>query len=488
MSGLQFYSGGRLHTFRGSTIGSLERRRASATRMGPMAAATAASVPAIVDSIDAQSKRLASRFQTLHESEVRVMPTRTEPDTGLITAMVPTETVFLEEVSKTELRWLKSEFGLETVAEGREGKILLRAPESGDAAITTAFEAARACFERGNVAAAHPNFLRLMRRPQPSSAGTDTPWHLDNSGNPGLFGADVHALAAWTITKGDASIRVAILDEGVDTDHTRLKPAVVAEKDFVDENNHARPDGDDAHGTACAGIVCSRDSRISGLAPEVSLVAARIAKGDGNGFWIFDDFATADAIDWCWEDAESDVLSNSWGGGPEVDGITRAFERARTQGRAGKGSVVVVAAGNSESPVFYPGTLPGVLTVGASNQWDKRKTKTSQDGEDWWGSNHGSTLDLLAPGVRIATTDIRGSHGYSSTMFTDTFNGTSSATPMVAACAALILSIRPDLTEGEVRDLITATADPLAPSGRRNNFVGHGRLNCYAALRAARRR
>ena len=50
---------------------------------------------------------------------------------------------------------------------------------------------------------------------------------------------------------------------------------------------------------------------------------------DGAGNWVFDDFNTADAIDWCWDEAATDVLSNSWGGGPPVDVISTAFARAR---------------------------------------------------------------------------------------------------------------------------------------------------------------
>ena len=107
-------------------------------------------------------------------------------------------------------------------------------------------------------------------------------------------------------------------------------------------------------------------------------MAVRIAKSDGGHGWLFDDFNTADAIDWSWREAEADVLSNSWGGGPPVDVITAAFRRARKRGRGGKGSVVVVAAGNNQGPVSYPGRLPEILTVGASNQWDERKTMRSR--------------------------------------------------------------------------------------------------------------
>ncbi|MGH9271803.1 MAG: S8 family serine peptidase, partial [Ilumatobacteraceae bacterium] len=241
------------------------------------------------------------------------------------------------------------------------------------------------------------------------------------------------------------------------------------------------------HGTACAGIIASRGKKVTGLAHGVSLVAARIAKGDGGQGWIFDDFNTADAIDWCWDDARADVLSNSWGGGPPVDVITNAFRRARTDGRQGKGAVVVVAAGNSQMDVSYPGNLPDILTVGASNEWDRRKTKTSQDGENWWGSNFGTGLDLMAPGVHILTTDISGARGYTGGL-TATFNGTSSATPFVAAAAGLLLSARPGLGEADVRRHLVATADRMfLGNGGPDANSGAGRLNAFNALRAARR-
>ena len=72
----------------------------------------------------------------------------------------------------------------------------------------------------------------------------------------------------------------------------------------------------------------SQDAKHPGLARGCSLVAVRIGKGDGKDGWVSDDFRTADAIDWAWRDAKSDVLSNSWGGGPSVDAITNAIELA----------------------------------------------------------------------------------------------------------------------------------------------------------------
>ena len=480
MPKLDYYLDGKLQAFNFTGLQSSGPATASrAVPKGPRSPRIAG--PSVEGTLIAQKKRLSYRFHDVSQTQLLCMS-----GGGFGTMVVPTETIAIDGTISSEIQWLSRKFGMEVVQEGRRGKVLLRSPEGGRKGVQMAFDAARRTFKRGNVDACHPNFLRVIQRPASSSGTAKKNWGLDNNGNPGIIGADVHGPAAWTITEGDNDIRVAILDEGVDILHPWLRDAVVDEADFVDDNPHARPDGDDAHGTACAGIVASRNDTTRGLAPNVSLVAVRIAKSDNAGFWIFDDFDTADAIDWSWDDSKVDVLSNSWGGGPAVDIITRAFERARTRGRGKKGCVIVFAAGNSQTEVDYPGDLPNMLTVGASNQWDERKTRRSKDGESWWGSNHGTSLDLLAPGVSISTTDIRGARGYSNTLHTGSFNGTSSATPHVAAAAALILSVNPKLKESDVRRIINETADPLRTSGKWNKFEGHGRLNTYAALRLAR--
>jgi thermitase len=253
------------------------------------------------------------------------------------------------------------------IEEGLDGKILLRVDT-----VDRAFTLVELLTNR-EVGSITPNFVRRVSRIKLSAQAEA--WSLKMIGLP----------MAWPITRGSADVKVTVLDEGVATAHPALKSAVVAERDFIgDKGNSAMPDGNDAHGTACAGIIVSRDKNFPGIAPACSLIAARIAKDDGQGHWVFEDFATADAIDGCWRQGAS-VLSNSWGGGAPSDAISRAFGRARTQGRDGLGAVVAIAAGNYQIPIDFPGNLPGYITVGASNPADKRKTKTSSDGEYWWG-------------------------------------------------------------------------------------------------------
>jgi subtilisin family serine protease len=148
--------------------------------------------------------------------------------------------------------------------------------------------------------------------------------------------------------------------------------------------------------------------------------------------------------------------------------------------------VVTIAAGNSQIPIDFPGNLPGYVTVGASNPADERKTRTSSDEENWWGSNYGPAMHLLAPGVFIWTTDISGPAGYEPGDFTKTFNGTSSATPAVAGAAALMISANPALSVASVRDLLGNTAKKIQGQTTWTPELGWGRLDVGSAVAAAK--
>ncbi|MEZ4733758.1 MAG: S8 family serine peptidase [Caldilineaceae bacterium] len=305
------------------------------------------------------------------------------------------------------------------------------------------------------------------------------------------------AVDAWQVQQGKPTVKIAILDEGADIQHEDLKAAIVGSYDATDDDQDQTPNDWDAHGTACAGLamaIPNNNRGVRGIGGGCSLLAIRIAYAPSQGAdWVTFDSWIRRAIDWAWRN-QADVLSNSWGGGAPSTAITQAFERARTRGRNGKGSVVVIAAGNDSGPVSFPGTLSNVLTVSASNEYDEFKTFTSRDGENWWGSNFGPEIAVAAPGVHNYTTDITGEAGYNQQLdgnYIPDFNGTSSATPIVAGAAGLILSANPDLSEAEVRRIICETADKVGKlpyfQGR-NDQMGYGRLNVARAVEAARRR
>ena len=295
---------------------------------------------------------------------------------------------------------------------------------------------------------------------------------------------------AWLIQKGSKNIRIAILDEGVEINHADLSGVVEKSFDAIDDDNYQEPNDWDGHGTACCGLAAAKHKLfgIKGLSAGCSIYAVRIAQSTRpGGTWVTDNYTIKKAIDWSWENG-ADIISNSWGGGAASNEIYGAFERARTDGRNGKGCVVIVAAGNNDSAVTFPGNLMEVLTVSASNEFDEAKTKTSKDGEHWWGSCFGPEVDVAAPGVHNLTTDISGIRGYNKNSNYTDFNGTSSATPIVAGIAGLVLSANPNLTEVEVRLTIKESADKVGNVtyfNGHNDRMGFGRINALNAVNIA---
>jgi subtilisin family serine protease len=423
----------------------------------------------------------------LHEDIERVLPVFRVPGGRAM----PTERVLVgfQGAPSKRIRALKKR-GVEVEAgRGPVGAVSLRPDED-------AFDVAERLRGLPGVAWAEPEFLLLRQSVVPKDLDDEDRGDrlLPRQYAPGL----VRAAEAWRLQQGDPAIRVAILDEGVDTRHEDLHDAVAATWDALDRDGDQEPEAWDGHGTACAGLAVgvSNDRGIRGIAAGCSLVAVRVARSDKpGGLWSTTTAALGDAIDWAWKEGGADVLSNSWACGLPSSVVGEAVERARTLGRGGKGCVVVAAAGNDDGPVAFPASMEGVLCVAASNEYDEPKTPRSRDGETWWGSNHGVGVDLAAPGVHNVTTDIMGAGGYSAggslgPHYTATFNGTSSSTPIVAGAAALMLSARPDLREAEVREILRRTADKVGGveyADGWNERMGHGRLNVLAALEALTR-
>jgi subtilisin family serine protease len=299
----------------------------------------------------------------------------------------------------------------------------------------------------------------------------------------------VRAAGAWRLVGSRAGeVTIAVVDGGVDGRHPDLISCYAGGYDATSCQPHQRPHRWDWHGTACAGIAVGTHhgrAGVKGIATGSRLLAIRIGyQPSADAPWISNHSWIRRGIDWAWRNG-AEVLSLSWGGGPPAAVVTRAIERARVRGRGGLGSVIVVAAGNIAGPVQFPGTLPQVLTVAASNQYDEPKTLDSRDGDRSWGSNFGPEVDLAAPGVAIYSTTIPvRNRGF----YTDAFDGTSAATPIVAAAAAQVLAANPRLTERRVRDILKATADRvgwLPYQGGRNDHMGHGRVNVLRAVRRA---
>ncbi|MCX7046926.1 MAG: S8 family serine peptidase [Candidatus Sumerlaeota bacterium] len=315
-------------------------------------------------------------------------------------------------------------------------------------------------------------------------------WDIKNVGQIAGYGNDnndLHAPEAWALTPVSSSVVVAVIDCGVDLTHPDLN--------LVTGYN---PDGavgggpqtaDDNHGTACAGEVgalANNNKGAMGLAPGVKIMP--IYNGD-----TYAKIATT--LDLAVQHG-ANILSNSWGwvGAPSTE-ITNSVSAALTANK-----IVLFAAGNGpdRSPwtyeVAFPGSLTGstdVICVGASSLTDEHKSASSSDGIYSWGSSYiGDGPDVVAPGPWSYTTDRQGAVGYSDgTVFvnadyTESFGGTSSATPKTAGIVALMLSVNPTLTPAQVKSLLRSSADDIDAAGV-DDKTGAGRVNALKAVQAA---
>ncbi|MCB9236030.1 MAG: S8 family serine peptidase [Bacteroidia bacterium] len=298
---------------------------------------------------------------------------------------------------------------------------------------------------------------------------------------------DCNAPEAWAITLGSSSITVAVIDDGVEA-HEDLVTGTGASRvlsGYTPANGgNGAPIASSAHGESCAGIIAASHNNlgVQGVAPNVYLRTVNIFAGGETTQDI------ANGITWA-KNNGADVMSNSWGYTSctfTASNITSAISDAVTNGRSGKGCVVVFASGNGyKTCVDYPANLSTVITVGAFGN----------DGIKSDYSNSGSQMDLCAPsndvnasgflsGAGVRTTDRMGSNGYNSGNYNTGFGGTSAATPVVSGVAALVLSVDPNLTDAQVKNILYTTANDMGTSGF-DNLYGNGRVNAYGAVVAA---
>ncbi|MCA1606922.1 MAG: S8 family serine peptidase, partial [Acidobacteria bacterium] len=244
-------------------------------------------------------------------------------------------------------------------------------------------------------------------------------------------------------------------------------------------------DGNDIHGTCCAGVIAAagKNKESVGAAPGCRLLAVKIFHGNS----LVADERVANAMRYAATIA--DILSCSWGGGGANPDVQQALEDLGAA-REGRGVAVFCAAGNEErDPVGFPASDPNAIAVTAST--DKAELA--------WYSNVGPEAAMSAPsngGVRgILTTDVstpdRGfnigvaANGGKDGLHYNDFGGTSSATPLAAGVAALMLSVDPTLNRQALRDLLQSTADKIGDgydaNGHSDEF-GYGRVNASKAV------
>ncbi|WP_234371149.1 S8 family serine peptidase [Streptomyces sp. XY431] len=323
----------------------------------------------------------------------------------------------------------------------------------------------------------------------------------------------IKADQAWAVSTGSSTVKVGVLDTGVDDQHQDLAPNF----DSADSASCAYGKADtrtgawrdvDTHGTHVAGTIAAAKNGkgVIGVAPGVKIASVRIAEPTSTLF-----FAENTVCGFVWAgDHGFKVTNNSYYTDPWqfncpdnldqaaiIEGVRRAQAYAE-----GKGSLQVAAAGNSnydlankttdsDSPndstkvtrtitnacIDIPTELPGVVTVSAM---------ASGTGKASYSNFGRGVIDVAAPGGDGATgvysTLPGGKYG--------TKSGTSMASPHVTGVAALIASANPTFTPADIRARLATQANDVAcPSDSRctgttanNAFFGEGQVDALKAV------
>ncbi|NDV63505.1 S8 family serine peptidase [Puniceicoccales bacterium CK1056] len=330
-------------------------------------------------------------------------------------------------------------------------------------------------------------------------------WHLENVGQSGgLPGADINVRPVWDSGITGAGVTIGVVDEGIQYAHPDLQSNWIngSGYDYNDDDSDPAPDPfdtDDRHGTAVAGISLAASNELGGLgvAYDASLVPLRLIAG---GFEFGEE---AEALSYHVSSGiPVDIYNNSWG--PSDDAGIRyvdissvlksAFASNTSNGRNGKGTIYVWAAGNgglNGDNSNYDGynASPYTISVAALGDNDVKAGY----------SEPGANLLVSAPsrglGAGILTTDNTGTSGYSDADYYENFSGTSAAAPIVSGVVALMLERRPELGWRDVQKILALTAVPVdfIEGEWTSNAAGHwashnygfGRVDAHAAVQLA---
>lgn len=310
-------------------------------------------------------------------------------------------------------------------------------------------------------------------------------WGHNNTGQGpggGGIGFDSNAPEAWDQQQafGSQNVIIAIVDSGVNYNHADLNDNCIPGYDYG--SNDADPMDTNGHGSQCAGVAAAETNNgigVAGVAGGCKILPVKVMNSSGDMTFTYITNGITHAAD-----NNADIISMSLGaeGGTE-EGDYPSCDTALYYAYNAGCTILAATANSNTSTISYPANHSSVISVGAASPTGQRKSSSSSDGQNWWGSNYGvniqddpKAVDIMAATILPATTR---TGGYS----TD-FNGTSCATPYAAGVAALIKSKDTSLTPAQVREAIVNNATDMTIDGGVgwDRYTGYGMINANAAL------
>jgi subtilisin family serine protease len=256
--------------------------------------------------------------------------------------------------------------------------------------------------------------------------------------------------------------KVCIIDSGIDRNHEDLVGNSANMSGQYDSGTGNWYSDQNSHGTHVAGTIAAVNNSGLGVVGVNSnrRLKLHIVKVFGAGGWAYSSTLSS-AANQC-ASAGANVISMSLGGSGSNTTESNTFANL-----ASRGILSVAAAGNAgNSAISYPAGYSSVMMVGALNEYKQ------------WASfsQYNTKMEISAPGVSVYSTvplAVRGTkYAY--------FNGTSMATPHVAAVAALVWSYFPSCTGSQIRTTLNRSAEDLGTVGRDTRY-GYGLVRAKAA-------
>ncbi len=423
--------------------------------------------------------------------------------------MVPTGEIiitFHPEVDEEEQQLVLEEFSLELVERKSSDLIIARVTKDSKNPIKVASLLQQASM----VKMAEPDLDMLLDEyglTIPTDRYVPEEWHLKNdgfietAGRQTVAGADAKVIDAWKRmgSLGSSRIVVAVIDNGFDIGHPDMKNKVFRPYDLWTQSDRiTQGDPSFTHGTPVASlaIAASDGKGMVGVAPK-----AKFMPVSGTSYSTK---ATEQMFGYCVKNG-ADIISCSWGTTNYNYALNslkeQAIAKAAREGRKGKGCVILYAAGNEGLDyVNLYAAHPDVICVAASDSKDRYSNYSNQGMEvSVCAPSNGDWPLVAARASWDPGTSFRGegvwrywADGVDRPGLYKHFGGTSGATPIVAGICALMLSVNPDLTAREVKDILQKTADKIgSPSEYVNGHsrkYGFGRVNADKAVAEALRR
>jgi len=350
-----------------------------------------------------------------------------------------------------------------------------------------------------------------------NNSGQIVPNKVSNTEH-GEEGVDIKAVNAWkfvTQVRNDMgnSIKVAVIDDGVEV-HEDLMSGSSSRvlQGWTCGGGNGSPTENSYHGQLIAGIIAAshNDIGVAGVAPNTEIVPIRIQKNrehphygwsgyEGNNNY-YSNGKIARAIRKAWKKYGSEILNICWSGYYLHDKIERALSKAKQKGRDNKGCIIIASVGNESytNDINWIGKLPYVISVGAIDKRGQHQGYSNYNSNAIKGVNvvaFGGRSDTINDNVYcdIRSTDRTGSFGITSQNYYDYFGMTSAAAPMVSGVASLMLSVNPNLTSIQVKNIIEQTAQKLYsfqfepvssthPNGTWNEKIGYGLVDAHKAV------